>query len=172
MGAFAVRKALGATRGMKPALLLSTRAAVPTRPTFSLRDARGEFERGWKRRNHFAKFPRSLERAPNEPSRYASGALNEEWAAFLSGARWRAPTAQAVDVLARRTQHRLFAGYWTLGHPADDYDPKIWLKRDDIWRKGGYRQPVVHWAFESFTAGIEWSAKLPVKPRRRARSAA
>ena len=112
------------------------------------------------------KYPRALDRTPGRPSHYVNLPVNEEWNAFLYGARWRGPQGQTVDLSAPRTLHRLFKAYWTLGHPTESYDPKLWLKRDDIWRKGGYRQPVVHWAWESFAAGLEWSAGVAANLRR------
>lgn len=54
---------------------------------------------------------------------------------------------------SKRTLRELFEAWWKSKNPRDEYNREIWLKRDDIWERGGYAQPTTNWSWRDFRAG-------------------
>jgi hypothetical protein len=123
-----------------------------------VRQTRKAFEQDWNARNPLKTRMEKqwFKRSQAKGRSYEDRVVDQDWAAFSNGSTWQSTQPSKRIDLTRRAARKAFEHYWQECHPLDTYPRALWLRRDTVWGRGGYRQPVVHFMWIAFLSGVHW----------------
>jgi hypothetical protein len=127
-----------------------------------VRQTRKAFEQDWNARNPLKTrvVKQWFKRSQVKGLSYEDRVVDQDWAAFSNGSAWQSTQRPTRLELTRRAARKAFEHYWQARHPLDTYPRALWLRRDTVWGRGGYRPPTVHFMWVAFLAGVHWCRAL------------